>query len=150
MVRKRGGWGVANQRHDAAFIVGAVIGGVAAGAYALFEAPQAGTETRAQLAERGDALAERLAQTTAEVDGRVRRWLARAEEQTAPLMGRVTRRPMGSTAATTALGSVVDTEPFITLPDPLEPDPVLTEPEPTAGANADVVVDVPRLTDPDR
>jgi len=144
---------VAEERHDAAFIVGAVVGGLAAGAYALFAAPQAGSQTRAQLRERGDADAERVARTTAEVDERVRRWLARADEQAAPLRRRLTgdRDDRGSApvaAFGTERGSVVETEPFITLPDPLEPDPVAAEAAGPAasGTAGDLTVDVPRVT----
>lgn len=43
---------MADERHDAAFVVGAVIGGLAAAAVTLFRAPQSGPRTRAQLAER--------------------------------------------------------------------------------------------------
>lgn len=40
------------ERHDMAFITGAVVGGLAAAAVTLFRAPQAGARTRAQIAER--------------------------------------------------------------------------------------------------
>lgn len=144
---------MAEERHDAAFIVGAVVGGLAAGAYALFAAPQAGSQTRAQLWERGDAVAEQVARTTAEVDERVRRWLARADEQAAPLRRRLTggrddRGPAPVGAFRTERGSVVETEPFITLPDPPAPDPVAAQAAGTAadGAVGHPTVDVPRVT----
>jgi gas vesicle protein len=59
---------VADERHDAAFVVGAVIGGLAAAAVTLFRAPQSGARTRAQLAERIGppvATARQRARTTA-------------------------------------------------------------------------------------
>lgn len=40
------------ERHDMAFITGAVVGGLAAAAVTLLRAPQAGARTRAQIAER--------------------------------------------------------------------------------------------------
>lgn len=152
---------MAEERHDAAFIVGAVVGGLAAGVYALFEAPQAGAQTRAQLQERGDAIGEQAAQATAEVDGRVRRWLVRADERAAPLLrrvtgrraaGEVTRAPIAadrsSPSSLSERGSTVDTEPFVTLPDPLAPAPVDdgTAIAADGGPADDLSGDVPRVT----
>lgn len=154
---------MAEERHDAAFVVGAVVGGVAAGVYALFEAPQAGSQTRAQLRERGDAVAAQLGQATAEVDGRVRRWLVRADEQAAPLLRRVTgrraaravtREPVAgdrsspsSPSSPSERGSAADTEPFTTLPDPPVPVPAdETTVAAAVGPADDSTVDGPRVT----
>lgn len=43
---------MARQRHNAAFVVGSVLGGVAGAAAALWKAPQSGSELRAKVAER--------------------------------------------------------------------------------------------------
>ena len=60
-------------RHQVAFITGAVIGAVAGAAYGLLNVPQAGWRTRADLSgyaeELGDRLASRIAAITAEVGG---------------------------------------------------------------------------------
>jgi hypothetical protein len=66
---------VADERHDAAFVVGAVVGGVAGAVYALFNAPQAGARTRADLVARWSDAAERLAQGVAALDEGVRQLL---------------------------------------------------------------------------
>lgn len=149
---------MAEERHDAAFVVGAVVGGVAAGVYALFEAPQAGSQTRTQLQERRDAIGEHVAQATADVDGRVRRWLVRVDEQAAPLLrrvtgrraaGEVTREPIAADRSSpSARGSAADTEPFVTLPDPPAPDPVDAETTVAAegGSADDPTLGVPRVT----
>lgn len=64
---------MAANRHEMAFIAGAVIGAVAGAAYGLFNAPQAGWRTRADLSahaeELGDRLAGRITAITAEVGG---------------------------------------------------------------------------------
>lgn len=61
---------MANQRHDVAFVVGAVVGSVAGAVYGLFNAPQAGWRTRADLSgsaeELGDRVAHRIAAVAAE------------------------------------------------------------------------------------
>ena len=66
---------MADERHDAAFVVGAVVGGVAGAVYALFNAPQAGERTRAELVARWNDAAERLAQGVAALDEGVRQLL---------------------------------------------------------------------------
>lgn len=70
---------MAAERHNAAFVVGAVVGGLAGAAGALWRAPQAGGRTRAQIAERWDEATERLAQGIADVAGRVRGLLGQDE-----------------------------------------------------------------------
>lgn len=49
----------ATERHDAAFVVGAMIGGLAGATAALFRAPQAGDRTREQLASYIDMASQR-------------------------------------------------------------------------------------------
>lgn len=71
---------MAAERHDAAFIVGAVVGGLAGAAGALWLAPQAGARTRAQLAERWNDAAEKVAQGVAGVDDRARGLLGRDDD----------------------------------------------------------------------
>ena len=63
---------MAAERHHAAFVVSAVLGGLAGAGGALFWAPQAGAETRAQLVERWHDANERLAQGIAALDARAR------------------------------------------------------------------------------
>ena len=137
---------MADERHDAAFIVGAILGGLAGALGTLFWAPQSGAQTRTQLAERWNAAAERAAQGVATVDARTRELAARAGEGVAPVVERLERVRPGSDAsraeAVEAEATVeVDVEPVFTLPDPLEPDPVVDE-------AADAAVDVPTALDP--
>lgn len=143
---------MADQRHDAAFIVGAVVGGLAAGAYALVAAPQAGSETRVQLAERRDALAERLAQTTAEAEGQIRRLLARTQEQTAPLLDRVTALARRGDAGVgpSVPGSVTDTEPFTTVSTPPATDSGGADAQVTVGTGPHLIVEETQPADRDR
>ena len=122
---------MADERHDAAFIVGAILGGLVGGGYALFRVPQAGGQTRAQLWARGDGLTQRLSATTSALDGQTRTLLARANAETAPVVERLQRIRTGallspSTDVVEPRTEVV-TEPVFTLPDPLEPDPVIVE-----------------------
>lgn len=51
---------VAEERHDAAFVIGAVLGGVAGGVWAMFNAPRTGAETRAALAEQTARTLDRI------------------------------------------------------------------------------------------
>jgi hypothetical protein len=64
---------VAADRHEMAFVTGAVIGAVAGAAYGLLNVPQAGWRTRSDLSgyaeELGDRLARRITAITAEVGG---------------------------------------------------------------------------------
>ena len=134
---------VADERHDAAFVVGAILGGVAGATYTLFNAPQAGAQTRAQLAERRDAVAERLAAAIAEVDGRVRRLVAQVGAAARPVVERLASARPGSAPAEVEVATEPAAEPVFTLPDPLEPDPVVRE-EPAAGMGEDIVIEGPR------
>jgi YtxH-like protein len=132
---------VAGERHDAAFVVGAIIGGAAGATYALLNAPQAGRRTRAQLAEGLDAIAQRLLDAATALQSFL-------QERGGPDADRAVGEPAPTAG-----------EPLITLPDPLEPDPVAggpaapdTPPVALTGADptpdADVVLDGPRPTDP--
>ena len=137
---------MADERHDAAFIVGAILGGLAGAVGTLFWAPQSGAETRTQLAERWNAAAERAAQGVATVDTRARDLAARAGEGVAPVVERLERIRPGTDASPAEVIEAeatieVDVEPVFTLPDPLEPDPVVDE-------AADAAVDVPTALDP--
>ena len=134
---------MADERHDATFIVGAILGGLAGALGTLFWAPQSGAQTRTQLAERWNAAAERAAQGVATVDARTRELAARAGEGVAPVVERLERVRPGSDASPAEAEATVevDVEPVFTLPDPLEPDPVVDE-------AADAAVDVPTALDP--
>lgn len=52
--------GVADDRHTAAFVVGATLGGIAGAAITLWNAPRSGAATRALIAERAEHLLFRL------------------------------------------------------------------------------------------
>ena len=149
-----------DQRHDAAFVVGAILGGAGGAVYGLLHAPQAGARTRGQLAEQIDAVVQALLDAGGGARARADRL---AEQAGAAVASVVPNRA----EADPALGrSLADTEPIFTLPDPLEPDPlvaagpagdagpiddvpvVLTGPR-TLPADLDVVLDGPRPADAD-
>lgn len=147
---------MADERHDAAFVVGAVVGGVAGAAYGLFSAPQAGRRTRGQLAEQADALVQRLADGVAALRAQTGSTVAQVSDTVEGLVGRGHGPDRDDTNPI-----VVDAEPAFTLPDPLEPDPIVaTDPDadrtadiapvvlgvPTADPATDVVLDGPRPT----
>ncbi len=151
---------MARERHDAAFIVGAILGGLAGAGYTLFQAPQAGAQTRAQLAEQVAWLTGRLRTAASPL---VERSQALGQQATATVSTLTERRSGGTSEATSG-----STEPFILLPDPLEPYPVvLADAAPATGADApvpgaptvgglpagddlDLVIDGPRPAGPDR
>lgn len=141
---------MADERHDAAFIVGAVLGGLAGGAYALLNAPQSGARTRAELGERWGVVGERMAAGVAQIDAKTRPARVRiggAANATVERFGRLRRTTDRAGGAEVAEG-----DPLITLPDPLEPDPIADDvngagPERTP-PGADMTVDVPRVVGP--
>jgi len=122
---------VARERHDAAFIVGALIGGVGGGLYGLWTAPQSGARTRADLAHRWDELSERAAQAVAEADAEIRAALGRDGSRPPPVP------PATPVVSASGPFTEPDGAPVLLLPDPLEADPVVvleTETEPLAPA----------------
>ena len=132
---------MADERHDAVFVVGAVLGGVLGGAYALLNVPQSGAQTRAELAARWNGLTDQLAGAVAAVDEDVRRLAATAGDVAAPLTERLDRHRAETAAAVEVaeVEAVVTTEsrePVVTLPDPLEPDPIVPD-ESTMDAASD-------------
>ena len=166
--------GVADQRHDAAFVVGAVLGGLAGATYGLLRAPQSGERTRAQLAEyahavvyRVEAAADRFADTAARLGGESRR---RVDGAVASVRGLAVRRSrtevtsetrppaspaaIGSTAAGTdqaAAGMDTGTVGTGRPAAPLDPNREWPTPgQAVAAAQAaegmDIVVDGPRPT----
>ena len=66
-------------RHGAAFVVGATLGGVVGAVWGLLNAAEGGREARAALGRRIDAAADRLVVAAADLEVTARRWLARAE-----------------------------------------------------------------------
>lgn len=52
---------MANERHDVAFVAGAIVGSAVGAVYGLFSAPQAGWRTRADLSGFAEALGDRVA-----------------------------------------------------------------------------------------
>ena len=133
---------MADEEHDTAFVVGAILGGLVGGAYVLFNAPQSGAQTRSELAARWNALTGGLASKAAAVDGNVRQVVASAGHAVSPLAERLDRGRAGTagkaTVVETTEGEVATAgaEAVFTLPDPLEPDPVVRD-EPVEQATGD-------------
>jgi len=136
---------VAAERHDAAFIVGAVLGGLAGAAGALFWAPQAGAQTRAQLGERWRDSTERLTQGIAGLETRARALLGQEDEAgPAPPVATASAGetvPAGTTSETRV---VVEIEPEPAPPGP-RPGPivggtVVGDPAPATPAGSDGTV----------
>jgi hypothetical protein len=152
-----------NQRHDVAFVIGAILGGAAGAAYGLLNAPDAGARTRALLTERGDRLAQRLADASAGSRTGGQEFGTQANAAVGSVDERI--RPARASPSLAAAPRVDAGDPPLTLPDPLEPDPVVApvdaagsaEPDdvpvalPTAPVGAvddrDVVLDGPRPAD---
>jgi gas vesicle protein len=63
---------MAKERHTAAFVIGAAIGGVVGAIYGLLNAPRSGPATRADLTERWHDVEERTAQEVAQVEHELR------------------------------------------------------------------------------
>lgn len=123
---------MARERHDAAFMVGALLGGVAGGVYGLFWAPQAGVRTRADLASRWGEATAQARQTVGGAEEQLRTALRRDAATPQP-------RPPLATPVVGASGpfTEADGEPVLLLPDPLEADPVTiigSEPQTDAAA----------------
>ena len=151
---------MADERHDVAFVVGALLGGVAGAVYTLFNAPQAGADTRAQLAEQFGAATSRVDAAATRLGAEGGRLIEQASATVATLTERVGRDESSGAGETI-------TEPVLLLPDPLEPDPVVLDPtrdaaiddiavgNPTvgglpAGDDLDLVIDGPRPASSDR
>ena len=60
------------ERHTAAFVLGAALGGAVGAVIGLMNAPRPGTETRADLTERWHDVEERAAQEVANLETEVR------------------------------------------------------------------------------
>ena len=159
---------MANQRHGAAFIVGAVLGGVAGAMVTLLNAPQAGARTRSQVATRVAAVVDGITAKSTAIGADARRLSAEVtakteaigadarrlgERVTAP----VTARLGGSTDAA-ATTMTADGSPAV-APIPMVPYPPLTDADaapvaevlPSGGGGSgaipppmDVVLDGPR------
>jgi hypothetical protein len=135
---------VAAERHDAAFIVGAVLGGLAGAAGVLFWAPQAGAQTRAQLGERWRDSTERLTQGIAGLETRARALLGQEDEPGPAPTVAVATPPAGETVSagtTSETRVVVELEPEPTPPGP-RPGPivggtVVGDPAPATPAGSD-------------
>ena len=109
---------MAAERHDAAFIVGAVVGGLAGAAGALWLAPQAGVQTRGQLAEQWQGVSARVSQGVADLETRARALLGR-DEGAVPV-GQATPAEAGSIGVEATVDGVVvlDAEPAPPGPRP--------------------------------
>ena len=153
---------MAGERHDVAFVVGAVLGGVAGAAITLLNAPQSGQQTRAQLAAQAEALIQALGAATSQVDDRALRLVDRAAGS---IPGRGDQPGADAPAAVAVEPAGIgigqgEAEPVYTLPDPLEPAPVVPTESREIGGDAgaaadtpggvDVVIEGPRPTSADR
>lgn len=136
---------MAAERHNAAFVVGAVVGGLAGAAGALWRAPQAGGRTRAQIAERWDEATERLAQGIADVDGRARGLLG--QDEPTPDLGAVV-----VTETVVEADAVVGTDAAIDGLVVVDADPAPPGPRPGPIVDGTVVADLdpaaPPVSDP--
>ena len=76
-----------------AFVVGAVIGGVAAAAVTLFRAPQAGAQTRAQISERLEPVTSKTSELSRTIASQTRavtsQSVAKSKELTATVKNKV-------------------------------------------------------------
>lgn len=79
---------MAHDRHDVAFFVGAIIGGVAGGAAMLFAAPQSGAATRSELRSQVETLRGRTERLSDQTRERVQGGLAGVQEVAAPVIAR--------------------------------------------------------------
>lgn len=77
-----------DDRHDVAFLVGAIVGGIAGGAAMLFAAPQSGAATRSDLSSQIAALTERATTLTDQTRDQVRGQLSGVQETAAPYLSR--------------------------------------------------------------
>lgn len=138
---------MARERHDAAFILGALLGGIAGGVVGLVWAPQAGARTRADLASGWTEATERAGQAVAGAEEQARALLHR-DSDAAPA---TPRRPL-ATAVVGPSGPFIepDGDPVMLLPDPLEPDPVAVVETEIAGLRieADTLRDPETPTEP--
>ena len=127
---------MATERHHAAFVGGAILGGIAGAAVTLWRVPQSGARTRAQIAERVESVLFRV------LDGKPGPQATASSDEAPPLATPlVTPDEVGDT---------------ILLPDPLDAAPVESADDPTepiateAALAADVVIEGPHPTDADR
>lgn len=150
---------MAEERHNVAFVVGAVLGGLAGAALTLWRVPQPGARTRAQIAERAERLRCRVTATferqrSAPPDAR---WNSAA---TAPPANADHTNAEPEAPLPTPVLKPAELGDVIVLPDPLEPAPIVAaadgtvpttsggDPRPTTGT--DVVIDGPRPASADR
>jgi gas vesicle protein len=107
---------VAQERHDVAFVVGAVLGGLGGAVATLFTAPQSGQRTRDQLAGHANAVGQRISAGSSTLQLRGQQLSERATGAINSVAGR-DDATMSAVAGTDA--------GVFTLPDPLEPDPII-------------------------
>lgn len=101
---------MARQRHNAAFVVGSILGGVAGAAAALWKTPQSGAELRSQVTGRiggvaGSVSSAGEARSTAGGSGVGGKILSFAERAAAPIVG-VKLGQTANRASSEAIGSV--------------------------------------------
>ncbi len=144
--------GVAKERHDVAFVVGAILGGLGGTVAALFNAPQSGQRTRDQLAGHANAVGQRISVGSSTLLLRGQQLTERATGAISSVAGR------DDATMPVATGSVAEAnEAVFTLPDPVVEtgagaadiapvaldaagiDPAITELEPNEGISRDSV-----------
>lgn len=144
---------MAKSRHNAAFVVGAIAGGLAGATCALVIAPQAGAVTRALLKERLQPITDRAALALDVVREAAELLIERVEAVVAAVTGEelepmpaveTEERVMVVPAPTAATDEVVE-RPGSAAQPPLTVPPVMP---PSSGG--DVVIDGPRPTMPDQ
>ncbi|HEV2107484.1 MAG TPA: YtxH domain-containing protein [Thermomicrobiales bacterium] len=77
------------ERHNVAFVVGAVVGGLTAATITLFQAPQSGAQTRADIQERLKRMTTKTSGAAQTVAGRTRSSVAKSRELAASAAGKV-------------------------------------------------------------
>lgn len=80
------------ERHDAAFVVGAVVGGLAAAGVTLFRAPQSGARTRAHIAERLEPVTSKTAELSRTIADQTQAVRSQAVARSEALRATVTRK----------------------------------------------------------
>lgn len=125
------------ERHDVAFVVGALVGGLTAAAVTLFRAPQSGAQTRAQISERLEPITSKTGGLSRTVASQTRavtsQSVAKSQELTTAVKSKVQSGDQPAAGQTDEFVVVeplgtTDLEPLPAAnavpPDAVEPDPI--------------------------